>query len=251
MNYQEKYSEHFPAVKDVDVRLTKARKILTAVLSYFQRDDLQGFNCLDMGCSVGVISRVIANAGASVFGLDIDINALEYAKTEYGDNLNWVAANVEYSPFVKETFDLIVCSQVYEHVPHVDLLVNEILRLLSPTGVCYFSGPNRWAIIEHHYGIPFLSWVPKSWANVMLIISGRGKTYYENPRSAGELRNTFTDFKIHDLTPQLLKHPDRYGFKPSMYWVRHFARRTPFWMWKYVGKIVPNFNWLLTKKKDA
>jgi 2-polyprenyl-3-methyl-5-hydroxy-6-metoxy-1,4-benzoquinol methylase len=246
VKFQEDYAHNFPSVRDMHTRRQKAKKILQALTRHLQRPDLKGLRCLDLGCSVGVISRALSESQARVTGLDIDVAAMRGAPEGYF-NPAFVVGDAGAAPFPGECFDVIVCSQVYEHVPSLELLVREIHRLLKLGGVCFFSGPNRWAIVEEHYFLPFLSWLPRSWANFYVRACRRGSEYYEQPRSASELRRALSAFVIYDLTPELLLHPQSYGMETEVGRVQRLAGYVPTWGWPILGKMVPNFNWLLVK----
>jgi SAM-dependent methyltransferase len=58
-------------------------------------------------------------------------------------------------------------------------MFNEIYRVLKQDGICYLSAGNKYNIIEGHYKLPFLSWLPQILANLYLIITGRNKIYEE------------------------------------------------------------------------
>ena len=216
MKYQHDYSLHFPATKDAEIRERKATKIVQALMLHLNSDNLSGLTCLDLGCSIGIISRSMASAGAHIIGVDIDLDALRLANKPRSKNPNFVLSDAGATPFDDETFDILICSQVYEHTPSLTLLVDEIQRVLKTGGMCFFSGPNRWAVMEEHYHLPFLSWLPKAWADRYLRWSGRAIEYYECPRSAGELREALADFEIDDLTPELLLQPERFAMKPEV-----------------------------------
>jgi ubiquinone/menaquinone biosynthesis C-methylase UbiE len=47
-------------------------------------------------------------------------------------------------PFSGMTFDAAVCTQVLEHVPEPQQVVNEIVRVLKPGGVFFLSAPQSW-----------------------------------------------------------------------------------------------------------
>ncbi len=63
-------------------------------------------------------------------------------------------------PLEDESCDLVICAQVYEHVPDDRRLAEEVYRVLKPGGVVFFSGPNWLFPIEGHYHLPFLHWLP-------------------------------------------------------------------------------------------
>lgn len=247
MKYQVNYSSRFPESRDLPTRRRKAAKILQILKDFLHREDLSGLDCLDLGCSVGVISDALACAGGATIGLDIDSEALEQAPRHSENTPVFVVGDVGATPFPERTFDIIICSQVYEHAPDLELLVQEIERLLKKGGVCFFSGPNRWALLEEHYDLPFLSWLPKKWADRFIRATGRAIEYYEHPLSGNQLRKVLRGFGILDLTPDLLKYPEHYSMDPEVGAFKYFARFIPSWGWGLVGHLVPNFNWLLVK----
>jgi 2-polyprenyl-3-methyl-5-hydroxy-6-metoxy-1,4-benzoquinol methylase len=247
MKYQRDYSRYFPEVKDVASRQRKAAKILASLREFWRRESFDGLTCLDLGCSVGVISDTLANAGAKVIGLDIDEEAILQNTDRYQGAAQFILGDVGSVPFPDGVFDIIVCAQVYEHSPSLELLAREITRLLKVGGVCFFSGPNRWAIVEEHYDLPFLSWLPRKWSDWLVQFTGRGTEYYEQPRSADELRQVLQPLVIRDLAPNLLTHPERYGMESEVKGLKYLARCVPRWGWPFLGACTPNFNWLLIR----
>jgi len=113
--------------------------------------------------------------------------------------------------------------------------------------VCFFSGPNRWAVMERHYGLPFLSWLPRRWADRYVRLAGRAREYYEHPRSFVELRGALRQFAIHDYTPRLLSDPAHFALDEEVGWLRYVTASVPLWVWRLLRPCVPNFNWVLTK----
>jgi len=240
VKYQRDYSHHFPATKDRATRIRKAIKIIR-VLEDFLGHDLHGLTCLDIGCSIGVITEHLAQSARLAVGIDIDQDAIQqYANKARGI---FVVADTGSAPFLAGTFDVIVCSQVYEHVPNLELLIAEIYRLLKDEGICFFSGPNRWAVVEKHYNLPFLSWLPPRWAGWYVRLTGRAQEYYERPRSAKELRRALKRFDVHDYTVHILSDPARFALNEEVGVFRH----VPIQVWRLLLRWAPNFNWILTK----
>lgn len=66
--------------------------------------------------------------------------------------------------------DVVICSQVYEHLPDATRLMDEIYRVLTPHGICYFAAINRVKLMDFHYNLPFLSIIPRSLAYLYLRI---------------------------------------------------------------------------------
>jgi SAM-dependent methyltransferase len=246
VKYQHDYSQHFPAVADPRTRARKAVKI-RQVVEDFLGHDLTGLTCLDLGCSIGIITEELARWARLAGGLDIDGPALRYAADQPGALAAFLLGDGGATPFADATFDVIVCSQVYEHSPDVPALVSEIYRLLKDDGVCFFSGPNRWAVIERHYNLPFLSWLPRSLADRYVRLAGRAEEYYEHPLSAGELHHILHRFEVHDYSAKLMSEPSRFAMEEETGRLSWVMSKAPAWAWRIVGGWVPNFNWILTK----
>jgi SAM-dependent methyltransferase len=246
MKVQHDYSSQFPATSDRAARARKATKI-TRILEDFMGRDLAGLICLDMGCSIGVITERLAESARLTVGVDIDRGATRQAARRRDSRALFVSADVGCVPFMDGAFDVIVCSQVYEHAPSLELLVSEIYRLLKDDGVCFFSGPNRWAVMERHYGLPLLSWLPARWADQYVRLVGRGQEYYEHPQSARDLRRALCRFSIHDYAPRLLSDPAYFALEEELGVLSRLATSVPVRVWELLLSCVPNFNWILTK----
>jgi hypothetical protein len=41
--------------------------------------------------------------------------------------------------------------------------LSEVRRVMNPTGIGYIAVPNRWMLVEPHYRLAFLSWLPLAW----------------------------------------------------------------------------------------
>lgn len=231
---------------DVEGRTRKAQKIRAMVYDFIGQE-LSGQRCLDIGCSIGVISSVLAESFGSVIGLDLDASSVQWAqKNNTRPNTCFINANGMQIPFPSGLFDVVICAQCYEHVADAMRLSDEVYRLLKPGGVCIFTGPNRFAIIEDHYGLPFLSWLPRSLADLYLRLSKRGQFYDVNPLAYRELRNLWKKFEIKDYTLPMLREPVKYCIDDEVkgkVWLRDL----PEWSLRILLVFVPNYNWILRK----
>lgn len=103
---------------------------------------------LDLGCGAGYGSSLLARARpeAQILACDYDDAAVASARATYGhgsppiefrhgDVLRWEAT------IGREAFDAIVCFDVIEHVDHRELMMEEIVRHLSPSGALLLSTP--------------------------------------------------------------------------------------------------------------
>ena len=141
---------------------------------------MKNWIALDIGCSTGIIDNLLAPHFRILVGLDIDEEALSYAEQEKKQvNQSFLLSDAMVMPFNDQTFDVIICAHVYEHVPRASTLMEEIHRLLKPYGVCFFAAGNRLALMEPHYRLPLLSIIPKKLADLYVRRSGRALSYYE------------------------------------------------------------------------
>ena len=227
-------------------RREKAEKIIR-ILKDFSGKDLGQFDCLDIGCANGIITHLIKEEFHSIFGVEIDEKLAREAVINNSHDLVFIVADGGKTPFISQSFNVIVCTQVYEHTPDPKSLSGEIWRLLKSGGICFFSGPNRLSPLEEHYGLPFLSWLPRQAANLYLRIAKRGNVYDVHPLFYWQLRDLFARFEIHDYTVQLISQPERYAIVSNNR-VLKFIKNLPIWIIKLFILFLPNYNWVLVKR---
>ena len=111
-------------------RLTD-QAVLTAV------GDCSGCEVLDAGCGEGYMSRILADRGAKVTGIDTS-SALIAAASSHPDarttDARFYVANVEDIPEPNERFDLGVCNHVMSDVDDPATALKELGRVLRPGG---------------------------------------------------------------------------------------------------------------------
>lgn len=247
-SYIEHFSKHNGAVVDEALldkrgRLAKAAKI-RAVVADFSGRPLSQLDCLDLGCSTGHITNELAGDFRSIVGIDTDQKALELAQAEQAAGFH--RGSALRLPYRDETFDVVLCNHVYEHVRDQQALFDEIRRVLRRGGFCYLAAGNRLKVIEPHYRLPFLSWLPKLVAHRYLRLAGRGDFYFEEHLTCWRLRRLAEKFEIHDYTKRILNEPRRFaGDDPLLAWLP--ARGVPGALLSLGYFLLPTFIWVLRK----
>lgn len=247
MEYQNDFSSLHASMYDVDGRGRKATTALH-VLRHVLGERIAQSRLLNVGSSSGIMDAVFATAFGEVVGIDIDQAAIEHARANFQrDNLRFEVGDGLNIPFPDASFDVLVCSQVYEHVPDQSRLLAELERVLKLGGLCYFAATNRYILMEPHFRLPFLSWLPPRLADAYLSASGKGTRYYERMRSYPALRRLVARFDVIDYTAVVLEDPQAFAFdylvKPGSFvqYVSAFiARRLPW--------ICPGYLWILRKR---
>lgn len=245
--YQHGFSELYPGIMyDVELRQQKARKLLAVLDDHFP-GELNDLSVLEIGCSTGIVSNMLSKRFRSVQGIDIDEKAIEHARENYqSSNLRFSIQSGVHTEFPDNSFDLVVCTHIYEHVPDARQLLAEIYRVLKSGGVCYFAAGNRLKIVEAHYNLPMLSIIPKPLAHLYLRLLKKGTFYYENHLTFWSLRSLVSRFKIVDYTLRIVEDPQKF-YATEM--INHGTLKQKMYIWilKQAYWICPTYIWLLCK----
>jgi 2-polyprenyl-3-methyl-5-hydroxy-6-metoxy-1,4-benzoquinol methylase len=117
------------------------------------------FRVLDVGCGDGIITRDIASffENSEVIGLDANVKSLEIAKSKpYLKNITYYHTefiSADLSELEKlGKFDVVICSEVFEHVENTEKLLDIFDFVLKDEGYISFSTPSGW-----------MYRVPRSW----------------------------------------------------------------------------------------
>jgi SAM-dependent methyltransferase len=103
----------------------------------------RGKRALDAGCGAGYGSAELAKSAASVVGLDVAPEAVAFARANYASpNLRFEQASCAALPHPAGAFDLVVAFEVIEHIENWREFLQEVRRVLAPTGQFIVSTPN-------------------------------------------------------------------------------------------------------------
>ena len=241
--YQESLLQKSPILMDASYKASKVSKML-AILD---NAELSGSAlAVDVGCSVGFFCKAISSRYDSVIGLDIDKEAIEIASRDAPANVRFEVADSMALPFEDGTVDLLLCNHVYEHVPDAAKLFDEIYRVLKPEGACYLGAASRLTVIEPHYHLPFLSWLPKPLAHLYMKVFGKGSEYYENLRTYWGIRRLINKFEVSDFTLRILDDPDKF-FARDMIPEGGIIDMIPKKVWKMFYHFLPSYIYILKK----
>jgi 2-polyprenyl-6-hydroxyphenyl methylase/3-demethylubiquinone-9 3-methyltransferase len=111
------------------------------------RRSLNGLNILDVGCGGGILSEVLAFAGARVTGIDMALSPLKSARA----HLNVSGLKIDYQQSTVEnwaennpnSYDVVTCMELIEHVPDPCSVVTACARLIKSGGDIFFATINR------------------------------------------------------------------------------------------------------------
>lgn len=108
---------------------------------------ISGQKILDVGCGGGILSEGLAERGAQVTGIDLAEKSLKVAKLHlFESNLSVDYQKIPVEELAEqqpESFDVVTCMEMLEHVPSPASVVAACARLVKPGGWVFFSTLNR------------------------------------------------------------------------------------------------------------
>lgn len=127
---------------------------------------------LDVGSGAGVYLPVLAELFGEAVGIDTQEMMLDYVRplTAKYPNLRVVAGDIANCGLSPASFDLIICSEVVEHIADSQKAISQLHDLLKPGGILILSTPQRWSLLELMATIAYL---PGIFSLVKLIYRGQ------------------------------------------------------------------------------
>jgi 2-polyprenyl-3-methyl-5-hydroxy-6-metoxy-1,4-benzoquinol methylase len=104
--------------------------------------DLRGRRVLDAGCGQGYFSRMMADRGAEVVGVEPGQSLIAYAaekEAERGHGIKYVQADLCRLPDLGRPFDVVVTNMVLMAIPDWTAAMKGCVAALAPGGVFVFS----------------------------------------------------------------------------------------------------------------
>jgi len=118
----------------------------TGIVNFAHLRGILAGRVLDYGCGPGVLVRKLLRRGSSVQGLEFSRAAVKTLNRTFEAEPRWlgaVAVDSLPAPLADESFDLIFCIEVIEHLSDdwLDETLREIHRLLRPGGSVVITTP--------------------------------------------------------------------------------------------------------------
>lgn len=140
--------------------------------------DLSQKRILDLGAGKGGFLLDLAGRGLKAVGIEYNPDYIDEAlrlANEKGLNIEIERGDGESLPFGDSSFDFINMSEVFEHVHDPRKVMQEVSRTLSKGGEAYISIPNRYGLIDPHYHLVFINWMPRIIAEILINLFGKNK----------------------------------------------------------------------------
>lgn len=113
---------------------------------------IEGGTVLEIGCGDGFnLSCLASTVETKVHYVGIDVSQSRIAtainRRDQGSDsghkrLSFLVMDGSYLGFANKSFDIVICTEVLEHLPTPELCVSEIFRVLKPGGKAIITTPN-------------------------------------------------------------------------------------------------------------
>jgi len=98
---------------------------------------------LDIASGSGYGTALLGNTAKKAYGVDLDPDAIKYAKKNYGaKNVEFIKGNGEKIPLKDNTLDVVVSFETIEHIEAYESFMAEVKRVLKEDGLFILSTPN-------------------------------------------------------------------------------------------------------------
>jgi len=141
-------SDYDPSAYDVLARSeagsfwfqNRNRLISWAATKYFANPK----DILEIGCGTGYVLKALREAfpAASLTATDVHIRGLQFAANRHSERLSLLQMDARAIPF-RDTFDLVGCFDVLEHIDEDVAVLEEIRATLKPAGVLVLTVPQH------------------------------------------------------------------------------------------------------------
>lgn len=109
-------------------------------------DDLEDISLLDVGSGGGFLAEVFARMDCRVTGIDLSEESARAADVHAKSNglkIRYQAGAGTALPYADDSFDVVACCDVLEHIPDWEQAIAEFARVLKPGGLFLFDTINR------------------------------------------------------------------------------------------------------------
>jgi ubiquinone/menaquinone biosynthesis C-methylase UbiE len=164
---------------------------------------------LDYGCGKGSTVEEGVKRGLNIYGVEAfshgsgtQIKEELQARGLY--NKRVMELQGSSIPFPNHNFDLIISNQVFEHVVHLEEVLEEINRVLKPGGKLLCLFPSKEVFSEVHCGVPFVHRMSKSGARYHWLLFcrrvGLCRGRANKKRSNRQWAQFFNDWLVDSVT---------------------------------------------------
>lgn len=141
---QDFYDKYWQDLKPLSsYKVKRTQWILNQLLSARKKHTGE-LKLLDLGCGDGRLAPLWQSVtGADTFSLDLSPNAMKIAAEKY-PTISYTAGDATNTTYDDQTFDIIVCQELLEHIAAQKQLISECARIIKHNGTLILTTPNKY-----------------------------------------------------------------------------------------------------------
>ena len=106
-------------------------------------------NLLDLGCAEGFYTHKLSRINSAyVVGIDLSMTRIKRANRRKRCNEDFLVCDAENLPFRDEVMEIILCSEILEHLPNPNSCLHEAYRTLTKNGKLILTTPSSKSFVE-------------------------------------------------------------------------------------------------------
>ncbi len=113
---------------------------------------------LDVGCNIGTLLGVANKRGWDCIGIDINRSTLETCRAK---GYNVVEGPLEENTFKNSKFDVVIMSDLIEHLPYPNDTLSIVRKVMAPGGLLFIATPDVDSLFPRISGPKWIEYKPK------------------------------------------------------------------------------------------
>lgn len=209
--YSENYYRAWGIQGEVENEITKEMKIATFQLRLnLIRQFVTSGKVLDVGCATGYFLEIARTNGFEPYGVEFSEYSAAIAKKKFGEK-NVFLGTLEQYDFENKSFDVIVMSDLIEHVRIPAQTLSKAAALLKDDGVIMIMTPDTKTLSNNvmgkrwtHYKLEHFFYFSHSSISYVAEQCGLNVVHYERSKKALNINYLHTQFNVYKhwlLTP--------------------------------------------------
>lgn len=140
---KQQFYENFASSWEENMNMDETNKRIKVVFDQLLEGvELKGKRFLEVGHGLGYFSKEAAARGAKVTGIDLGKNLAKISQKRVPKG-KFLVASADNLPFKDETFDIVLCTEVMEHMDDPVKALDEIYRVTKEGGKVIITTPNK------------------------------------------------------------------------------------------------------------
>jgi 2-polyprenyl-6-hydroxyphenyl methylase/3-demethylubiquinone-9 3-methyltransferase len=158
------FYEYYAKESESEATVRRFKGVQGAVLRVAAANRMsETLDVADIGCGAGTQSRLWAERGHRVYGLDINEPLIELARSrveQTGLKVEFEIGTATSLPWSDASMDVCLLPELLEHVVEWEACLYEAARVLRPGGLLYVSTTNVLCPKQQEFDLPLYSWYP-------------------------------------------------------------------------------------------